>query len=909
MKLISCFKITILPFFSKYILFLVLVLFYSENYAQCPANPPNCVPNNIPSNLKDTLYFCEGVNQVNLDSEIPNVSGGVNISWFKLNASTNTWIDINDASVGFTINTAPASPEKYAVCWRQPNTGCYKSDTVVIASKNFSDQLNREKEFDLPSDAKFVLLCEGIPQRPFGDNASLGNPKYSYRWEPGSIDNLDIKNPLIRVNLLRRTTVAEYPRKLTIEDKLYKCSVGKVIDIKTYPPIVSEFINIKSNYCENNNDSIEVRLFLLNGYTVSNAQFQIASNSSSNFDELDFKKIPSNKALPNKFGNQTKIDEFRELNDPNSFVHTLKVPVVFPTDGDIQIKFNIENNIGCKADEITTTVKVQPTDPYTITLDPSGKTNFCINDNRVGPLTSSPAGSGTFSGKGISGDNTNGYFFDPKVAGAGNHVISFTLNANTPGACAGGGSITATVRPAPKPKLIGKANVCPGSANVEYKDTAFFQNTSITKTWRIENSSNVTISSVTSSTFGTNGDSIRLTFPDPYSQPNNIAKLIRLNDDAGCIASDTIEIKVNPLEKSPAPSGPKTGCLGGSTVLSYTKGTSSSTGFTYRWKVTQGTKVAAVSDSSKVDINWNTTSPVGSRTITVTDVSIKSDGTECRIESDPLVVNFINPPIATIKNPIGQAVCAGDTVLVEEANPITGVTYTWTPGNISGPSAQIIVPNPSSNFLAYTLTAELPNTSCQKSTDNENLVVKATPDDPLPEDIIENCFDDDPIVPITVVFSNTSPPPAPGPGAEWINPLDANNSDPNQTKWLASKAGIYSVTVTDGLTGCKNSGSLEILDVCPAKFFVPAAFSPNNDKFNDSLKIFGKRFLSFDFKIFNRWGEVIFSTKDPSIQWDGNNGGQEAPNGVYPYVCVFESLNDKNRKISTTKEGSITLIR
>ena len=47
-----------------------------------------------------------------------------------------------------------------------------------------------------------------------------------------------------------------------------------------------------------------------------------------------------------------------------------------------------------------------------------------------------------------------------------------------------------------------------------------------------------------------------------------------------------------------------------------------------------------------------------------------------------------------------------------------------------------------------------------------------------------------------------------------------------------------------------------------------------------------------DIKIYNRWGDVVFKTNDPDINWNGkrNNTGQEVPDGVYFYICTVNEI-------------------
>lgn len=83
--------------------------------------------------------------------------------------------------------------------------------------------------------------------------------------------------------------------------------------------------------------------------------------------------------------------------------------------------------------------------------------------------------------------------------------------------------------------------------------------------------------------------------------------------------------------------------------------------------------------------------------------------------------------------------------------------------------------------------------------------------------------------------------------------------------------------------GCPGIDS--VLLRAPAHIYFPNAFTPDGDGVND---LFGPRFhdiSEFDMKIFDRWGELIFSTTDPNILWDGSvNGSGIAMTGVYVYT-------------------------
>ena len=83
--------------------------------------------------------------------------------------------------------------------------------------------------------------------------------------------------------------------------------------------------------------------------------------------------------------------------------------------------------------------------------------------------------------------------------------------------------------------------------------------------------------------------------------------------------------------------------------------------------------------------------------------------------------------------------------------------------------------------------------------------------------------------------------------------------------------------------GCVDSVSVMVQP--PAHLYVPNAFTPDGDGLNDQFGPVGHDIYEFEMLIFDRWGEVIFSTTDPARSWDGkvNGSGEIAKNGVYVY--------------------------
>ncbi|MFM7725213.1 MAG: gliding motility-associated C-terminal domain-containing protein, partial [Flavobacteriales bacterium] len=94
------------------------------------------------------------------------------------------------------------------------------------------------------------------------------------------------------------------------------------------------------------------------------------------------------------------------------------------------------------------------------------------------------------------------------------------------------------------------------------------------------------------------------------------------------------------------------------------------------------------------------------------------------------------------------------------------------------------------------------------------------------------------------------------------------------------------------------------------QFYVPTAFTPNNDGLNDVLFFEGADIdaTRFSIKIFNRNGEIIYESNDPTKPWVGNvhGGDTYAPNGAYNWIAVVVS---KSTGVKKELNGSVIITR
>ncbi len=120
-----------------------------------------------------------------------------------------------------------------------------------------------------------------------------------------------------------------------------------------------------------------------------------------------------------------------------------------------------------------------------------------------------------------------------------------------------------------------------------------------------------------------------------------------------------------------------------------------------------------------------------------------------------------------------------------------------------------------------------------------------------------------------------------------------------------TQPGLYWLQVRDG-NSCVGSDSILINPrECLTGFYVPSAFTPNGDGKNDHFQpmLFGK-VRSYRFSIYNRWGQLLFYTKDAQKGWDGRLAGV-LQSGVFVWTCTYQFEGEEPK----TEKGTLTLIR
>lgn len=134
---------------------------------------------------------------------------------------------------------------------------------------------------------------------------------------------------------------------------------------------------------------------------------------------------------------------------------------------------------------------------------------------------------------------------------------------------------------------------------------------------------------------------------------------------------------------------------------------------------------------------------------------------------------------------------------------------------------------------------------------------------------------------------------------------DGDSSNIEKPIHSYSDTGIFEVMlIVTSENGCKDTvyGEIHIGE----GIIIPNVFTPNNDGVNDYFYIPSMGIKEFHIKIYNRWGNFIWETTAPKIEWDGRNySGEPIPDGTYYFLLTAILGSGDNRSMS----GNVTLIR
>jgi len=258
---------------------------------------------------------------------------------------------------------------------------------------------------------------------------------------------------------------------------------------------------------------------------------------------------------------------------------------------------------------------------------------------------------------------------------------------------------------------------------------------------------------------------------------------------------------------------------------------------------------------------------------------------------------FVEPiPIVSI-SPSDTDFCIRDPYLLRafvEPSSFPNYTYTWSPTTHldDGTVMQPYFYTREADTFTYVLTVNTP-IGC---TGSDTITIIARP---LPE-LFDVTAD------FTAKYGDRVQLSADGATYYTWNPtrlLDyPTEPDPTAT---ATDTATFQVIGTDQY-GCRDTAYVRMNIDYAMNEWIPSAFSPNGDGRNDVFSVKNMKFQRLiEFRIFNRWGQEVYSTTDANNGWDGTYKGIPQEIGVYHYLIRVTTPNGLQR----TYKGDISLLR
>ncbi len=261
---------------------------------------------------------------------------------------------------------------------------------------------------------------------------------------------------------------------------------------------------------------------------------------------------------------------------------------------------------------------------------------------------------------------------------------------------------------------------------------------------------------------------------------------------------------------------------------------------------------------------------------------------------DTIVVNVLHKPVANAG--VDTLICKySDAVLMGSAGNVSGpVSFEWTP------AARVVFPRQAvtpvtniNNNTVYTLTVK-DNYGCN-FTDSAEVTVSVKM--PVPAfagndtNVVRN-------LPVQLMASG-------GVSYVWSPSILLNDATLQNPIATLQRDQRFTVIVTDDI-GCTGAATVLIKVFEQADIYVATAFTPNGDGINDILKAVPVGMKTFRYlRVFNRWGELIFSTQNPSVGWDGTIRAVKQPTSTF--VWMAEGVDYLGNKVF--RKGTVTLVR
>ena len=351
----------------------------------------------------------------------------------------------------------------------------------------------------------------------------------------------------------------------------------------------------------------------------------------------------------------------------------------------------------------------------------------------------------------------------------------------------------------------------------------------------------------------------------PTSTPDEtIEYTVEIVTPEGCIVQDSVLVSVYYTPPIPVMPDELNLCYGSSGQISV------SGGETYAW-------------SPNIDIT-----PITGPVVTVSplnDILYYCDFTNaCGTVRDSIQVNII---LASITAGTDTIICPGQSVDLWATG---GISYVWWPaGSLSSNITSLVTATPSIPTMYYVIGTDQYGCSNGDSVWVDlypQAFIQASPD-------VYAFYGDE----VQLWATSTTSGPFIWSPAEYLSCVACTDPIANPDQNYG-----YMVTYTDE-NGCMSSDSVYIF--YDPILYVPNTFTPDGNSINPFFKAEGGNIKTFEMLIFDRWGELVFTSNDISIGWDGTYEGNNCQDGTYIWKIKLTSFEDEEQD----HVGHVNLIR
>lgn len=246
-------------------------------------------------------------------------------------------------------------------------------------------------------------------------------------------------------------------------------------------------------------------------------------------------------------------------------------------------------------------------------------------------------------------------------------------------------------------------------------------------------------------------------------------------------------------------------------------------------------------------------------------------------------------------------ICLGETTTITalSSNPNITFTHSWLPSTIivSPTTSNQVQVNPTTSQYLY-----LNASSSNGCFIQDSIYISVSNFDPTT--VVASTSQTIVSPGNTVVLSGT---PSGMSSYSWTPTAGLATPNAQTTNALMNETTIFTLTVSDGICDVSDTVEVKVYTIiCEDPYvFIPNAFTPNGDNNNDVLYVRGIWIEKMIFRVFDRWGEMVFESTDPNFGWDGIYRGKKLDPDVYDYYLDVTCIGG----LQSITKGNVTLMK